>query len=365
MSEANHLKELVAIPSVSGDEAGIAEYLGDVCASYGADVSRVDNNIVAYFPGKNSSKALLLNGHVDTVPATDQWNEDPYTLRQHPEDLDRLIGLGSSDMKAGIATMLHIAELASEQQPPNDLWLLFSAKEETDSSGSVQIGNWLTEETQARYKTIGGLILEPTNANFVGVGHRGDTRWNVSAKGPGGHASQSFGDDIPAIEKISQLLAGLPELRHEWDQSYKDVLLGGASINPTIFTAGDTANVVPIEASAALNLRVTPRLAQALPEIRASLEAEYDLTLDQLWEPLPTLVDPSEHIYQVMRNALPEAPFKAFPGATDQFAFHAHDMPMLIYGPGDVEAMHQPNEWVRLSAIETCKKVVEQVVARY
>ena len=365
MSEANHLKELVAIPSVSGDEVGIAEYLGDVCNRYGANVSRLDDNIVAYFPGKNSSKALLLNGHIDTVPATDQWDEDPYILRQHPEDLDKLIGLGSSDMKAGIATMLHIAKLASEQQPPNDLWLLFSAKEETDSSGSVQIGNWLAEETQGRYKTIGGLILEPTNASFVGVGHRGDTRWNVSAKGPGGHASQSFEDDMPAIEKISQLFARLPELRQEWGQRYNDALLGDASINPTIFTAGDAANVVPVEASAAMNLRVTPQLAQALPEIRAGLEAEYNLTLDQLWEPLPTLVDPSEHVYQVMRHTLPNALFKAFPGATDQFAFHAHGMPMLIYGPGDVEAMHQPNEWVRLSAIETCKKVVEQVVARY
>lgn len=365
MSETNYLKELVAIPSVSGDEAVIAEYLGDVCSRYGANVSRIDDNIIAYFPGENSSKALLLNGHIDTVPATDQWDEDPYSLRPQPEDHNRLIGLGSSDMKAGIATMLHVAELASDQQPPNDLWLLFSAKEETDSSGSVQIGDWLAEETRSRYETIGGLILEPTNANFIGVGHRGDTRWNVSAKGPGGHASQSFEDDVPAIEKISQLLAGLPELRQEWYQNYRDALLGDASINPTVFNSGDAANVVPIEASAVLNLRVTPQLARVLPAIRLSLEAEYDLALDQLWEPSPTLVDPNEHIYKVMQQALPEAPFRAFPGATDQFAFHAHDMPMLIYGPGDVEAMHQPNEWVRLSAIETCKKVVEQVVARY
>lgn len=359
------LSELVAIPSVSGQEQAVTDYIAERCQAPRRTMTRIGGSFAIHIPGEDSTKALLLNGHIDTVPPTEQWADDPFVLRADPEGDDRLIGLGASDMKAGIAVMIDIANEAKEQRPSCDLWLLFSSKEETDSSGSVQLASWLADETRDHYQTIGGLILEPTNAEFVGVGHRGDTLWNVVAHGPGGHASHAFNGELPPIEKISRLIAALPGLREEWTSRYADSLLGGPSINPTTLRSGSATNVVPTEASTALNLRINPQLALRLPEIRAELEREYELTITQEWEPLPTLCRQDEQIYKATKAAIPDASFQAFPGATDQFAFHAHNMPMLIYGPGDVAAMHQPNEWVRRSAIAQSRGVVALVMKHF
>lgn len=358
------LGELVAIPSMSGQEQVVAGYVAERCQAP-RRTTIIGDSVAVHIPGEDSKKAIFFNGHIDTVPPTEQWGDDPFTLHTDSNDDDRLIGLGASDMKAGVAIMIDITDETREQKPPCDLWLLFSSREETDSSGSVQIADWLAEEIQGRYDTTGGLILEPTNAEFVGVGHRGDTLWEVAARGPGGHVSRDFIGAMPAIEKVANVVAALPQLRREWTASYTDPVLGSPSINPTIINGGSTANVVPAEASLAINLRITPQLAADLSEVRASLERSYGLEISQAWEPNPTLCGQNEHIYKVVKGSMPAATFRAFPGATDQFAFHAHNMPMLIYGPGDVEAMHQPDEWIRYSAMAKCKDMITLIMKHF
>lgn len=358
------LARLVAIPSVSGQEQEIAEYLAERSQYSGSTVTMLGDNVAIHIPGTDSTKAFLLNGHIDTVPPTEQWTKDPFMLTPDSDDEDKLIGLGASDMKAGAAIMVDVADEAAKQTPPCDLWLLYSSREETDSSGSVQVADWLSSEVQGRYRTIGGLILEPTDAAFVGVGHRGDTLWQVLARGPGGHASKNFAGELPPIEKVAGLIARLPELRERW-LAYGDMVLGAPSINPTIIGGGSTANVVPTEASTTLNLRVTPQLLPNLPKEKSRLEDIHGLEISQAWQPTPTLVQPTEIIYRAAKAAMPNVPFAAFPGATDQFAFHNHNMPMLIFGPGKVAAMHQPDEWVRYSAMVKARAMVDLVLRHY
>lgn len=358
------LRELVEIPSVSGNEQAVAEFVAERCQSLRHTVTLLGDSVAVHIPGENQAKAVVINGHLDTVPPTDQWTMDPFVLHADPADEDRLIGLGASDMKSGDAIMIEIAKRSAEQRPPCDVWLVFSSMEEVDSSGSILAADWLAQEIAERYQAIGGVILEPTNAEFVGVGHRGDTLWDVIAQGSGGHASQHFDNEPTAIEKVSNLITALPSLRTQLAE-YSDDILGTPSINATIVTGGQTSNVVPREARACLNLRVTPQLKDYLPEVRAQLEQVHDVIITQAFEPSPTRCDEDELIYRVARAAMPDMVFQAFPGATDQFAFHAHNIPMLIYGPGDPTAMHQPDEWVRRSAIVRCRSVVESMIGHF
>src|SRR5258708_35650071 len=325
--KVNTLRELVSIPSVSGQEHDIADYVAEKCQAPGRTVTLLGNNVIVYIPGHDQSKAFILNGHTDTVPPTEQWTEDPYKLRPDSRDDDKLIALGVSDMKSGLAIMVDFAEDAVGLQPPCDTWLLYSSNEETDSSGSIVAAKWLAEETANRYRAIGGLILEPTNAEFVGVGHRGDTLWDITASGRGGHASRDFGEELPAIEKLGQVLAALPELRSDWAKRYSDAVLGNATINVTVIRGGATTNVVPTEASMALNLRVTQQLVPELQSVRANLEHTHGLVITQAWEPNPSICAPDTQIYKAVQSAIPDVPFNAFPGATDQFAFYAHNIP--------------------------------------
>ncbi len=115
--------ELVDIPSESFNEAEFADFVADRLAqSEGLEVSRVGDNVVARTRLARPSR-ILLGGHLDTVPAN--GNE-----RARIEG-DTLWGLGSADMKGGLAVMIALAEALAE--PAVDVTYLFYACEEVAS----------------------------------------------------------------------------------------------------------------------------------------------------------------------------------------------------------------------------------------
>lgn len=362
-SEIEYLKDMVGISSVSGYEQGMTDYILGKSQALGGQVTELDGNLAVHIPGEDREKVFFLSGHMDTVPPTDEWSSEPLKLQADPNDPDRLIGLGSSDMKSGLAIMLGLQEQLQNSTPPKDIWMLFSKNEETDLSGSKKLAEWLDQEVTGYYKTLGGLILEPTNSYFVGVGHRGDTLWTARASGPGGHASQDFNDDKPPIEKIGDMLHSLPVLRKQWSAEYSDDLLGSPSINPTILRAGETDNVVPTTTEMVLNLRVTPKLVEALPRIRDSLAQRFDVDITQSWSPKPSVCSSKEQIYKTLKATMPAAEMRSFPGVTEQSSYAS--VPMLIYGPGDINAMHQPDEWVDISTIQKCAANVIRVIQNF
>lgn len=361
------LSELVAIPSVSGNERKLAEHIANYCDVPGFTVDMIDNNVAVRIPGEDSSKAVLFDGHMDTVPGSldDEWTVDPFRLLPDPYNPGRMTGLGASDMKAGLALMLDLAGDLREQRPPNDVYLFFTENEERTPQGSERLTEVMAPELLDRYGTaLGGLVLEPTDAIFVGTGSRGDTWWEVTAQGPGGHSALEF-VGLTAIEKVARLIAALPAIRGEWEQHYTNHYLRSPSIKATMTAAGTAANMVPTEAGATLNLRVTSELAAVLDHERRRIESGFDVCIAQSWEPGPMLCDPQSRIFKTMESILPHAPFKAYPGATDQYYFLTHDIPMLVYGPGDFAEMHQPNEGVNIARMRTCKRVMEQLTRRF
>ena len=122
-------KWLVGIPSVTGDEdaivAAVAERLGSV---YSADeITHVGKSVVV---GRRTGRPLvLLVGHLDTVPS--QGAPSPFV------DGDRLFGLGSCDMKGGLAVMLHLLESPAVVDGPFDVVGVFYDAEEgpADANG--------------------------------------------------------------------------------------------------------------------------------------------------------------------------------------------------------------------------------------
>ena len=107
-----YLSELVAINSVNPNlsdqgqgEKEIAEYIHFHFKKLGFDsnifeVAKDRCNTTSFIPGKKSSKALLMNGHIDTVGIEDM--DSPFILRQ---DGDRLYGRGAYDM---LLSLIHI-----------------------------------------------------------------------------------------------------------------------------------------------------------------------------------------------------------------------------------------------------------------
>lgn len=360
------VQSLVDIPSETGNEAAIASHIAEMCHKFGWETEDVDGSIVARLRGIDSSKAFILNGHTDTVPVSSIWNTDPFTLTQDTQNHDKLYGLGVSDMKSGLAVMLKIAEEISLTPPPYDIWLFFTKQEETDNAGAKAVTEWFAANHRYVYATVGGIILEPTDARFIGVGHRNGLKLHAIANGIGGHGSKEYPAHLTAIGKLARFVAELELIQAEWQAIYPHELLGSPTINTANISAGNGKhNVVPSFASAEFDLRTTPSLAAVLPEILPRLEEKYDIILTSPWQPTDTLCPPDEHIYTSVQKALPDLPLQAFPGSTDLFTFLEHEIPMLIYGPGTVEAMHIPNEYVKISAIKLAKKTIQHVMRNY
>jgi acetylornithine deacetylase len=370
MQQLETLAELVAIPSATGDEGPIAAYVARRCERYGHEVYRLGDNVAVHIPGIDSQKAFLLEGHLDTVPVVEGWQTDPFSLTPDPEDDDKFYGLGAGDMKSGVGLMLGKGEEFSKLKPRCDLWLLFASREEVDNAGAQEVAAWFADRYLERYQTIGGLILEPTvehDEPFVGVGHRNGLILEVSAEGKSGHGSQDLEDRSTAIEKLSYFIAaGLPVIRADWKQRFSHGLVGSPTINPTDSHAGiGKHNIVPRIGQVVFDLRTTPALNEALPAEISRLEEEYGVKIVSPWEPANTICPPDSHIYRVVQAALPDVPLRGFRGATDLFAFLERGMPMLMLGPGPLEAAHDPNEYVRLSVIQRCGQQIGRIMARF
>src|SRR3981081_368869 len=125
------LREMIAIPSVTGDEAKIQKFLSDYLAKLGLNVDMwetdweelkkhpgyrpVDRgyegrpNIVATLKGSGGGRSLLLNGHTDVIPVGggEGWTDNPWsaTIKN-----DRIYGRGSADMKGGVASHIMAVE---------------------------------------------------------------------------------------------------------------------------------------------------------------------------------------------------------------------------------------------------------------
>ncbi|WP_327107290.1 ArgE/DapE family deacylase [Nonomuraea glycinis] len=119
------LTDAIAVPSVNpkypgqeydkvvGAEGDVSALLADLYAEAGADVTKVTvekgrDNACGVVPGAGGGRSLLLNGHVDVVPAgrLDKWRGDPF--RAVVTD-DTVIGRGATDMKGGLVAAAYAA----------------------------------------------------------------------------------------------------------------------------------------------------------------------------------------------------------------------------------------------------------------
>src|ERR1051326_4999444 len=87
------LCDLVAIRSVTGEEAAISHYISDALRRAGVSVERDEEGNVTAEVG-SGGRLLVVNGHMDTVPPVDGWTQDPFAPRV---ENGVITGLGASD----------------------------------------------------------------------------------------------------------------------------------------------------------------------------------------------------------------------------------------------------------------------------
>lgn len=327
-------RQLVAIPSVSGDELAIADFVSEILAQHA--VERVGNTVIA---SAGEGPVFVLNSHLDTVPPQPGWSGDPWKPRR--ED-GKVVGLGSNDAKASVAAMI-AAFLNLARQPRGvTLVLMLAEGEETKNVGTQ---NGLAHLRATHREPIAALIGEPTGL-ASGVGQFGMAVARLIARGDACHAAHAvaLGAVNPVIE-LGKDLAKLSEFR-----------MDGVTVQPTELTGSTARNQVPGEASAILDIRLAPGI-----EAEAVFQALDEALAGEI-EPISArlrsyaLPDSGE----TLKRCAPEPHFVSRT-MSDQTLFAG--IPAIKIGPGETERSHTVDEYVFeheiLAAVDVYTRIVE------
>lgn len=333
--------QLVDIASVSRNEAAIASFIErELSVVDGLEVVRIDDNVVARTE-LGREERVVLAGHLDTVPAA--GNE-----RAHI-DGDRLYGLGSADMKGGVAVELELARALSE--PRYDLTFVFYACEEL---GHAESG--LAAVDAERPDLLVGdaaILLEPTGA-VVEAGCQGVMRLVLTTQGRRAHVARPWmGDNAihrlgAALVRVASFEARRPVLDGcEYRESLQAVRVEG----------GVAGNVVPDRAVADLSYRFAPDrdTATAFSAIEELVAPALDSSVGDALDIVevddaapPSLDHPVLAGLVVASGVEPRAKL----GWTDVAHFAQKGIPAANFGPGDPQLAHRPDEFVSRDDLE-------------
>lgn len=341
--------ELVCIPSESFQEKEIVDFVAQkLSEAPWLDVTRIGDNIVAK-TGDTKGMRLLLGGHTDTVPA--QGN-DQIRLSE-----DSIWGIGSADMKGGIAIMLSLALNVPDSAV--DMTYVFYAREEVahKHNGLLEI-----EANQPELLIADLAILgEPTSGN-IEAGCQGTMRFTLELKGERAHTARPW-MGRNAIHRLSGVLTAIE------DYESRNPVIEGCQYREALqvvkVEGGIAGNVVPDSTTLTINHRVAPdrSLDTAEREIRDLLEpfmepADELKVVDAAPPAKPGLSNPilASMIESHQLNV------QAKLGWTDVAFFDQKGIPAANFGPGDATLAHTSNEQVERSSIDQCYLALKQII---
>jgi acetylornithine deacetylase len=337
-------RELVRIPSVSGNEAAIVDFLFDFLTARGAEVERVGGSLVGWNRKKDSvmgevrEPLVVLNSHVDTVPASPGWSRNPLAAEV---DEGAVFGLGANDAKASVAALTAGFLAALEHNLPYVVALTLVRGEETRSVGTAEV---LEEFSRRGLAPAMAVVGEPTGLDLA-VAQKGLLVLELVARGEAAHAAHARAlgarNAIVSLARDLAAIAALPA-------GPLDPYLGRSTVEPTIVSGGTARNVVPAEARAILDCRTVPVEAPEalLARLRAAVEGELVVLSDRL---VPVASDPASPLVAAARRARPAA--RLYGSATLSDLTFFRGIPALKAGPGRSERSHRPDELVLESEV--------------
>ena len=371
MNEIELTKKLIEIESVSGNETEILEFLADFLREnsaevwqnkdFAAGVLRIRTNGNEF---SKSSRAIILTGHIDTVSAGDlrAWERSPW---EATEMNGKIIGLGASDMKGGLAAQFIAGlEFVKENNFESnfDLWLVAVSNEEIDGRGSRNFVKWLNEQKEFDYSVFFGVIAEPTNCENIEIGHRGNRFVRLKFKGESGHASQQMNFQKSALSKASFFLSRIDDIFENWQESFSNDFLGSPSLVPTSLKSGEekSPNKTAPSAELILDIRTTPELDSDFKNTFNSLAEKYDFKWEYHSEPVPSsLVSKKSRVIEniLKVSKLNEESIMVSPGATDQgeFVNGLKNAQIVVFGPGEWDEAHHQNEFIYIDKLSKYK----------
>lgn len=404
-SQIAFLSKLTGFASTRGNEQPAQGFMVSELAARGYDIDRwqIDIEEIQHFPGfspvlgpyedavnvvashrsaTKQGRSLILNGHIDVVPAgpLDMWDSPPFEPRV---EQGWLYGRGGGDMKAGLASNLFALDAlaACGLAPGGDVFYQSVVEEECTGNGALAC-------LARGYKADAALIPEPFSEHLV-TAQLGVIWFQVHLKGLPTHVAYA-GRGANAIEAAFPLIRALHEMEHRWNDAqnrHADYAHMDHALNLNIgkFEGGDWTSSVPAWSVFDVRMAIFPgqSIEAAKTEIeQVILDAARDN--DFLRNSLPEIVYHGFHAegYALSQDSSAKAASaiaaldgahrcatgtpmerEAITATTDARFFGLYaDTPALVYGPR-AEAIHGFNERVDLESMRRITKATAIFIA--
>jgi acetylornithine deacetylase len=342
------------------------------------------------FGDPDAGPTLVLNGHLDVVPAdAELWETDPF---EPSWDGDDLTARGASDMKAGLAACVFAAldvREAAESGATNDggdpaldgrVVVEGVAGEEEGGIGAAAAAL----DNPYPFERDAAVVAEPTDLRCV-TATEGTVMKRLHLQGRPAHAATRWvGESVlPQFETIRQ---AFEELEAERADSVTHPLYGEFPIPWPVccgrVEAGSWASTVPATLTAEWRIGVAPdetvsevesQFEERLAEVVADDEwlAEHPPTFERFTIQFePAEIDADEPVVGALQSAMSEAGLAetGAQGATygaDSRHYVEAGVPTVLFGPGTIEQAHFPNETIHWPDVATARDVLAGTVREY
>jgi succinyl-diaminopimelate desuccinylase len=378
-------EQLISRPSVTPDDAGCQQILGERLARLGFRLETIESgpadsrvtNLWALRPGSaggDAARTLVFAGHTDVVPTGPlaQWTSPPFT----PTHRDgRLYGRGACDMKSSLAAFVVAIEdfLAATPDPRLGLALLLTSDEEGPAvDGTVVVCNALA----ARGQRIDYCIVgEPTSVERCGDmiknGRRGTMSGRLTVHGVQGHIAYPHLAKNP-VHAFAPALAELVAINAAggWDAAPNPYFQPTSWQVSNIHAGTGASNVIPGSAVIDFNFRFS---TEASPEslqarVKAVLDAHgLDYALAWTVGGLPFLTPPGELVAAVQQAIRDETGIEtelSTSGGTSDARFIARICKQVVeLGPVNA-SIHKIDEHIAVGEIEQLKNIYQRTLDR-
>jgi acetylornithine deacetylase len=377
MTTLDLLDKLISFPTVSSESnRGLIDFIRLFLAERGveSELFCADNgrkaNLFATVGPKNLP-GVMLSGHTDVVPVDGQsWSTDPF--RMIVSD-GRAYGRGTADMKGYLACVLSLIDRTASANLKIPIHLAFSHDEEV---GCIGVRSLITGLENRPVKPRFAIVGEPTLMR-IATGHKGKIAARATCCGIAGHSALAP-KALNAIHLACDFVGLIRRSQEKiacGDSNDEDYEIPYTTIHVGRIDGGTALNIVPNQCTVDFEIRnigednaqtVLDQIMDGAAEIAIRQRPQFpeaDIRVDVLnsYPGLATASD-AEVVNFVSKIVEQSQTFKVAFGTEGGLFSTRLGVPTVVCGPGSMEQGHRPDEFIALSQLEACDRMMDRLL---
>jgi succinyl-diaminopimelate desuccinylase len=330
-------------------------------------------NVLAIWRGKTKGKTLLLNGHMDTVPAgpAEGWKSDPFSGKIIN---GKLYGRGATDMKGCLASMVSTVEALKKEgwEPKGTLAIIFCSNEEMGDLEKIGL-RFSAKKLAGELGKIDCMLIGDVSGLEIVIAEKGVLWLEFTAHGKEAHGSMPW-LGINAIEKLGAFLMELRKL----PLPASNPLLGKSTISINTINSGYKTNVVPALAKSTVDIRLVPgedkkdveKAIQNLVKIMHATDPDMNIEMKEVMYSDPVETKASEPFVRQLADVVKEVTgrqpdIKGEHGSTGAIVFQNEHIPTVVFGPGKPGDAHIVDETVSIDELVAAADIYVAFAKRF